>query len=117
MTDRVEPFDAPDAVTLIAAARTELAGIEARLSGRDRWLMHIAVNALAIASRELVDGPAMAAAHADRLAALGMADEAELAAAIRSGALDDRRAEVGAALWATTLDKLAVANPGYRDDV
>ncbi len=29
---------------------------------------------------------------------------------------DDRRTELAEALWATTLDKLAVANPSYRED-
>ena len=41
----------------------------------------------------------------------GFADEAELADAIRSGAPDDRYAEVKAAVAATVHDKLSVANP------
>ena len=44
-----------------------------------------------------------------------MADDAELAAAIRSGALDDRYDEVKAAVWAGVRDKLAVANPRYLE--
>jgi hypothetical protein len=44
-----------------------------------------------------------------------MADEAELARAIRSGQLDDRRPEVLAVVRATVAAKLEVANPGYLD--
>jgi hypothetical protein len=42
-----------------------------------------------------------------------MADDAELAAAIRAGAFDDRWDEVVASVHATVADKLAVANPDY----
>ncbi|MGH9112262.1 MAG: DUF6285 domain-containing protein, partial [Acidimicrobiales bacterium] len=56
---------------------------------------------------------ALAAAHAERLAALGLSSEAELAAAIRSGRLDDRWDDVAAAVRATVADKLAVASPDY----
>jgi hypothetical protein len=42
--------------------------------------------------------------------------DAELAAAIRSGALDARADEVRAAVRAAVADKLAVANPGYLRD-
>jgi len=63
--------------------------------------------------RELAVGPAQAEAHAARLATLGFADDAELGAAIRRGDLDDRWAEVRAAVAAAVDDKLAVANPKY----
>jgi hypothetical protein len=43
-----------------------------------------------------------------------MGSDAELAAAIRSGALDWRAEDVRAAVRDTVADKLAVANPGYR---
>jgi hypothetical protein len=68
---------------------------------------------LATVERELAMGPAIAAAHRERLAALGYEDEAALAAAIRSGAIGDRDDEVTASVYATVVDKLAVANPGY----
>jgi Arc/MetJ family transcription regulator len=45
-----------------------------------------------------------------------VADDAELAAAIRRGDLDDRYAEVAAAVRATVRDKLLVANPKYLDN-
>lgn len=110
------PHDAPDAAELVEAVRDYLADdLGPRAEGRDRWMVRIAANALTIAARELESAATDAAAHADRLAALGVADEQALALAIRDGALDDRRSELTRLLWATTLDKLAVANPGYRD--
>ena len=53
------------------------------------------------------------AAHAERLAGLGVADDAELAAAIRGGLLDDRLDEVRQAVWSDVLAKVRVANPDY----
>ena len=55
--------------------------------------------------------------HAERHAAphsrLGVADEVELARAIRSGGLDDRRDEVVAVVRETVRAKLEAANPAY----
>lgn len=77
----------------------------------------VAVNMLAIVERELAVGPAQARAHVERLAQLGVVDDAALAAAIRSGALDDRADEVRRLVWGSVRDKLAVANPKYLDRV
>ena len=110
------PHDAPDAAELVEAVRDYLADdLGPRATGRDRWMVRIAANALTIAARELDTGAADAAAHTQRLAAFDVDSDQALAQAIRSGGLDDRRAELARSLWATTLDKLAVANPGYRD--
>ena len=68
---------------------------------------------LGMVERQLRLGPAQAAAHADRLGALGVPDEAALAAAIRAGDFDDRWDEVVASVHETVRDKLAVANPTY----
>jgi hypothetical protein len=70
---------------------------------------------LGIAERELRLGPAFAAAHTQRLAALGFADDAALAAALRSGALDDEWESVARVLAASARDQLLVANPGYLE--
>jgi hypothetical protein len=75
----------------------------------------VAVNVLNMVQRELELGPAQAAAHRDRLDALGFADEAELAAAIRRGDVDERYDEIKSAVSATVRDKLTVANPKYMD--
>jgi hypothetical protein len=48
---------------------------------------------------------------------LGVTDDVQLAAAIRSGALDDRAEEVRELVWASVRDKLAVANPRYLERV
>lgn len=108
------PHDAPTAAELVEAVREFLEGdVMAATEGRVRFHARVAARVLAQVERELALGPGQEMAHADRLAGLGMADEAELAAAIRSGALDDRYDEVAAAIRATVADKLAVANPGY----
>jgi hypothetical protein len=109
-----EPHDPPTAAQLVEAVREWLEGdVMAATDGRVRFHARVAVNVLAIVERELRLGPQQAMAHAERLAHLGVADDAELATRIRSGQLDDRYDEVRAAVWAAVLDKLAVANPRY----
>jgi hypothetical protein len=110
------PHDVPTTAQLVEAVREWLErDVVAATDGRLRFHARVAINVLAMVERELQLGPAQAAAHQQRLQALGVVDEAELAAQIRSGALDDRLAEVRAAVWATVQDKLAVANPRYAD--
>lgn len=112
----MSPHDVPDARELVEAVRDYLSDdLGPGLEGRHRWLARVAANALAIADRELELGPEHAAAHRRRLDELGHPDDAALGAAIRAGDLDDRWEELGAALAATVLDKLAVANPDHRD--
>ncbi len=111
----------PTAVELLDAVREflEREVIDA-VEGRIAFHTRVAANVLAIVERELTLGPAHAAAERARLAALvgedGTLDDLRraLAAAIRGGELDARRAEVLEALRATAADALAVANPGYR---
>ena len=111
------PHDVPDARELVEAVRDYLADdLGPRAEGRDRFTLRVAANALSIAARELEAQPIDAAAHEERLAALGVDSEPALSEAIREGAFDDRRAEVAEALWQTTLAKLAVTNPRYRDE-
>jgi hypothetical protein len=110
------PHDVPDARELVEAVRDYLRDdLGPRSEGRDRFVLRVAANALSIAAREIDAQPSDRRAHAERLAALGVASEAALSAAIRDGGFDGRQAELVDALWATTLDKLAVANPEYRD--
>ncbi len=110
------PYDAPDAATLIDAVRAYLHDdLMPRSSGADRWVLRVAANALAIASREVTYGQGHQAAHAERLAALGVADDHALSEAIRGGAFDDRWDEVAAAVRASVADSLSVANPTYGD--
>ncbi len=112
------PHDAPTAGQLLEAVREFLEGdVMGATEGRVRFHSRVAAKALAIVERELAAGGGPSVAHADRLGALGFGSDAELAAGIRSGALDDRWDEVAAAVRATVADKLAVANPTYTADV
>jgi hypothetical protein len=109
-----ELHDVPTAAQLVEAVREFLErDVMAATEGRVQFHTRVAVNALNMVQRELEIGPAQAAAHAAGLDRLGVADEADLAAAIRSGSLDDRRAEVVAVLRDTVRAKLEVANPRY----
>ncbi len=106
--------DAPSAAQLLEAVKEWVEG-DAReaTTGRVQFHTRVVANVLAMVDRELAAGPAMAAAHAERLAVLGVASEAELARRIRSGAVPaDDRALLDA-VRQTVVDKLAVANPRY----
>ena len=104
----------PTAEELVTAVREFLErDVMAATSGAVQFHTRVAINALAAVERELRDGVPMGQAYEVRMAALGFSSEAELADAIRSGALDDRYAEVVAAVRATVHDKLSVANPKY----
>jgi hypothetical protein len=111
-----EPHDAPSAAELLAAVRDFLeTEVMPATEGSVRFHARVAMNALAIVERELELGPELAVAHRQRLQRLGFDGDAELAAAIRSGRLDDRYAEVASAVRDTVRDKLRVANPGYLE--
>jgi uncharacterized protein DUF6285 len=110
----VSPHDVPTAAQLLEAVRGWLqADVMAATDGRLQFDTRVAINVLAMVERELALGAGHEEAHLDRLSRLGVADDAELAAAIRSGALDDRLDEVRALVWDSVRDKLAVANPKY----
>ena len=80
---------------------------------RVHFLARVAANVLAIVERELRLGPAAEADHARRLAALGLADDLELAGRIRAGALDDRLEEVVDLTRRHAVDRLRIANPSW----
>lgn len=108
------PHDVPTAVELLEAVGELLVGdVMGATEGRVRFHARVAANVVATVAREIALGPAQAAAHAERLSALGVADEAALADGIRRGTLDERGHDVVAAVRATVADKLAVANPPY----
>jgi hypothetical protein len=109
-----DPHDIPSAAELLDAVRRFLESeVLPVTEGRVRFHVRVAANVVGMVAREIVLGPEQAAAHAGRLEQLGVHSDAELAAAIRSGALDSRWEEVRAAVGSTVLEKLAVANPGY----
>jgi len=88
-------------------------GPDGRLAdvGQVNFHARVAANVLRIVERELTDDSATEVTG--RLADLGFADEAELAAAIRAGTLDDRAGDVLPTLRTLVRHRLAVAHPGY----
>jgi hypothetical protein len=109
-----EPHDLPDPLTLLEAVRDFLSKhVEPLLEGQPRWHAKVAANVLAIVERELALGPEHAERHRQRLERLGFASDAELADAIRSGAVDDRLGQLAAELREMVADKLAVARPDH----
>ncbi|WP_246127693.1 phosphotransferase family protein [Amycolatopsis rhizosphaerae] len=104
----------PSAVELVTAVaeflRTELLpATEGHLNFHTR----VAANVLSIVERELTLGADQEHRHAERLATLGVANQAELAAALRHGRLDPDDPAVLAAVRAGVTDRLLVANPRY----
>ena len=112
------PHDRPSSAELVEAVREWIrrSHVERELEP-NTFHARVAVNMLAIVERELALGPAQEQAHRERLDRLGVTDDTALAAAIRSGVMDDRAEEVRRAVWDTVRDKLAVANPTYLDRV
>lgn len=109
-----ELHDVPSAAQLVEAVREWLErDVLTSTTGRVQFHTRVAMNVLAMVERELALGPDQRAAHAVRLADLGVADDKELSQAIREGRLDDRMSDVVAAVRASVVDKLRVANPGY----
>lgn len=114
VVSKYEPHDVPSAAELVEAVREYLErDVMKATEGRVNFHARVAVNVLNMVQRELEMGTAQADAHAQRLATLGVASEAELSDAIAQGRLDDRLPEVVAVVKATVRDKLAVANPKY----
>ena len=112
---RHRPHDVPTIGELVEAVREWLDTAVATGGQVSPFHARVAANVLGIVERELALGPEHDRRHGERLAALGVADDAELAAAIRDGRLDDRLPEVRDLVWASVRDKLAVANPRYLD--
>ncbi|MFD0902420.1 phosphotransferase family protein [Actinomadura sediminis] len=106
------PHDRPSGPALLEAVERFVLDTD---HGDDRLRFHarVAASALRIARRELLLGDAHRTAHAARLASLGCADDAELALGVRAGRFDDRTDEVVAAVRASIVDKLTVANPRH----
>ncbi|MFG2087372.1 phosphotransferase family protein [Spirillospora sp. NPDC048824] len=106
------PHDRPGASTLIDAVAAFLIQAE-QPDDRLRFHARVAAAALGIARRELLLGETHKAAHLDRLRKLDCETDADLATAIREATLDDRRDDVVAAVRASIIDKLTVANPAH----
>jgi aminoglycoside phosphotransferase (APT) family kinase protein len=107
------PFGRPSAAELVEAVREYLDGVTESGEGAAGFEARVARNALSVVERELRFGPALARAHAARLAELGFDDDAGLAEALRAGTLDAAWDSVAPALAASARDQLRVANPSY----
>ena len=108
------PHDVPTAMQLLEAVREWIdREVIPSTDGRLRFHARVASNVLGMVEREMELGPAQQAAHDVRLAQLGVASDAELAAAIRRREFDARADELRSLLTEAVLDKLAVANPRY----
>src|SRR5262249_59806815 len=106
--------DRPTAIELLEAARGVLGEhILEQLSGRPAFELRVTLRALGIVRRELERTSQHAALHIAALRQLGVADEHELAAAIRRGDFDVRDGALRPALRAIVRAKLEVANPAY----
>jgi Domain of unknown function (DUF6285) len=115
-------YGRPTAAELVAAVADFLdndvrsaIGPDGRLAdaGQVNFHARVAANVLRIVERELTDDSA--AQVTGRLAELGFANEAQLAAAIRAGTLDDRAGDVLPTLRTLVRHRLAVAHPGYDE--
>ncbi len=108
-------FGRPSLAELVEAVRDYLDQVMASADGGARFEARVAGNVLTIVGRQLELGPAIQAAHAQRLHALGFGDDPALAAAIRAGRYDDDLPGLGAVLAEGTRDQLLVANPSYLE--
>jgi Domain of unknown function (DUF6285) len=79
--------------------------------------LRVALNALGMVRRELESTGDDDAAHRGRLAAIGYADDAALATALRAGEVPaDRMPHVRASLLADAEARLRVVNPRFAAD-
>ncbi|HEY6575873.1 MAG TPA: DUF6285 domain-containing protein [Mycobacterium sp.] len=105
----------PTAAELVAAVAEFLeTDVRDGTTGALNFHARVAANVLHTVERELLDDTAEEPRAA--LAALGVADERELSAAIRRGELDDRGPDVLPTLRTLVRHRLAVAHPGYEHE-
>jgi Domain of unknown function (DUF6285) len=117
-------YGRPTAAELVAAVADFLdndvrssTGPDGRLAdaGQVNFHARVAANVLRIVERQLTDESA--AEVVEGLAELGFADEAQLAAAIRAGTLDDRADDVLQTLRTVVRHRLTVDHPGYDQTI
>ncbi len=109
-------YGRPTAAELVAAVADFLDNdVRAATEGQVNFHARVAANVLRIVERELSDDSA--ADVTGRLAGLGFADEAQLAAAIRAGALDDRVGDAAADPARAGPPSAGRRSPRLRPDV
>lgn len=105
----------PTAAELVAAVADFLdRDVRDATSGQVNFHARVAANALRMVQRELQAGPSRAITAP--FGGLGVADEAELAQAIRRGDMDGRAKEVASCLRTLVAYRLAAAHPGYEHE-
>ncbi|GAA4811628.1 DUF6285 domain-containing protein [Nocardioides caeni] len=111
----VSVHDRPDPIELIDAVR-EYLDHPPPDAGRDRLHRRVASNVLTTVARQLAAAAEDEAVHRDRLAALGVRDNAALAALAAGMDEDDPRfPELVAALADWAEQKVRVSNPRYLE--
>jgi uncharacterized protein DUF6285 len=115
MTQTDELYGVPAAAQLIEAVVEFLEkDVAGELSGRHRFHLRVAVNALNIVKRQLELNTAHARERDEILTSLGVSSERELADTIRSGQTQDS-ADLRDALRALVTARLQVNNPVYLE--
>ncbi len=105
-------YGRPTAAELVAVVADFLDNdVRGATEGPVNFHARVAANVLRIVERELLAGSPVDVIEA--LAALGFADEEQLAAAIRAGELDARPDAVLSCLRTLVRRRLDVAHPGY----
>lgn len=108
-------YGRPTAAELVGAVAEFLeTDVRASTAGQVNFHARVAANVLRIVERELLVDSADDVTRA--LADVGFDDEAQLAAAIRAGLLDERRDQVPSTLRALVSHRLSVAHPGYQNE-
>ncbi len=110
-----ELYGSPTAAELVESVVEFLErDVAGALSGRPRFHMRVAVNALNIVRRQLELSKDNARLYDAALASLGVSSERELAEAIRSGALEDGY-KLRGVLRTLVTARLQVNNPTYLE--
>ncbi|GAC02519.1 putative aminoglycoside phosphotransferase [Gordonia namibiensis NBRC 108229] len=110
-----EPHGSPSSLELLDALAGFLRSdsVTAEMSPQVRFHTRVAGNVVDVVRRQVLLGATHAAESAQRLAALGVADQRALCDALRSGELDGTDEKVRAAIAADVRARLLVANPKY----
>ena len=107
-------FDTPTAAELLDALDGWLTATD--FEGATRYQARVARHIVGILRREATLGSDLLDARSSALTRLGFGTEAELAGAIRSGAIGADLDHVRASLRQITDDRLAVNDPGYQGE-
>jgi hypothetical protein len=106
------PNDRPSAVELLEAVGEHLDQLRESNRGATAFHLRVAANVVALVEREVALASELEALRTEHLGLVQVADEAELAAMIRSAGVPPGEPVLGVAR-ALVRDKLAVSNPGY----